>query len=133
MLRSFVSRLLSRGSSKASSDEDQKTRRNYARHDTDRCVVSIRGHSFRVLNWGLGGMEIAAEDGTFKEGQHVAMLMKFTLNNTDLEIMHQGVVIRSYNSKTSIRFNPLKQVVKNGFQKVIDDEHARRQEKPTHK
>jgi hypothetical protein len=39
--------------------------------------------------------------------------------------VHTGVVVRSVNGRTSIRFEPLSQLAKNGLQKVIDDEIKR--------
>ena len=129
---SFYSRLFSKCSGDDSRAANSKTRRTYARHDTDRCVVTILGQTFPALNWSYGGMELTSEEGIFIEGQRVAMILKFRLTNSDLEIAQEGVVIRSYNRRTSILFDPLKQMAKNGFQKVIDDEvlHGKSNTKP---
>ena len=126
MLRSFVSRFLSKTPGRESATT-RTHKRAYKRHDTDRCVATIRGQTFRVVNWSFGGIEITDDDGIFKDGQPVAMTLKFKLSKADLEIVHQGVVIRSYNGKTTIQFDPLKHNVTRGLQQVVDDAHVRGQ------
>jgi hypothetical protein len=127
MLLSFLSRLLSKspGSKSAAS---RTYKRAYKRHETGQCAAIIRGQTFPVMNWSFGGIEITAGDDIFKDGQPVALTLKFKLSKTNLEIVHQGVVIRSHGGKTTIRFDPLKHNVMRGLQQVIDDAHARGQE-----
>ncbi len=136
MLPSFLLRFLPKAGGEESAARTYK--REYKRHETDRCTALIRGQTFKVVNWSFGGLEISSEHDVFPEGQPVAMTLRFKLSRTDLEIVHQGVIIRSYNGRTTIKFDPLKHNVMRGLQQVVDDDHARAQTqakpaKPTRK
>ena len=128
MLRSFMSRFRSQTAGEGVAARPYK--RAYKRHDTDRCMATIRGQTFRVRNWCFGGIGLAAEDGIFRDGQPVAMTLNFKLRKSDLEIVHHGVVIRNDNRSTTIRFDPLKHHVTRGLQRVVDDDYARGQSNP---
>jgi hypothetical protein len=122
MLSSFMSRFLPKRDSKASSLKDSRTRRAYVRYNTDRGVATIRGRTFRVMNWSFGGIAIASGDAIFIEGQPFAMDLKFKLSKSDLDIAPPGIVVRSDNQITAFRFAPLNQMIISRFQKVIEYE-----------
>src|SRR6185295_18963378 len=114
MFRAFTSRFFRKGNGKeAGSPEPPKNRRVYKRHNTDRCVVAIRGRTFRVMNWGFGGIAIDSEDAVFIVGQTVKLDLKFKLSRSDLEVSLPGTVLRSYLQVTAFSFSSLDQMVKN--------------------
>jgi hypothetical protein len=129
MIKSFIARLLSSARDADADDKDPITKRSYVRHEAADCTALIRGQSFPVVNWSFGGAVILADDGIFSEGQVLYMTLRFRLLNSNLEIVHQGTVIRSAGRRTAIRFDALKPHVSRGFQKVVEDNFARRRAK----
>ncbi|MCD8566482.1 MAG: PilZ domain-containing protein [Alphaproteobacteria bacterium] len=97
------------------------SRRKATRRSSDHCVCNIEGKSYPVLNWGIGGMQITADDRLFAIGQEIEFSLKFKIRTTIVEVHHKAVVVRKSRGSVAFQFEPLTRQVRNDFQNIIDD------------
>ncbi len=104
----------------STADDLNTTRRRHNRRNCDKCIGFVKGSPCLVHNWSIGGALIESDDRIFSSDEEVDITLKFKLNDRIIDLAHRARVVRKANGRIAMKFVPLTQQVKNGFQKVID-------------
>ena len=113
--------------SKTEVKQDQSTeRRNADRREQDSCVGVIRGKSYTVENWSLGGLLLSSketknEKPDFDLNENIELTLKFKLGEALMNVDHKGSVVRKNDQNVAVHFSPLTKTIRKKFQRVIDD------------
>ncbi|MBK6896937.1 MAG: PilZ domain-containing protein [Alphaproteobacteria bacterium] len=102
-------------------EDDDSSRRQFARRSGDHCVTVINGKIYPVENWSLGGFMINADDRMFGVADAFDVTMKFKLRNAILDIPHSATVVRKSHNRVALQFKPMAKAIKDNFQQVVDD------------
>lgn len=105
-------------------DQDS-SRRRHMRRDRDRCVSMVDGNMFPVLDWSLGGAQIACDEKRFGIGDEVTLALKFELRDDIIDVPHKAHVVRKGRGRVAFEFEPLSKDIRALFQTVMDDFMAR--------
>ena len=99
-----------------------KSRRRHSRRYRDKCVVLINDKLHPVLDWSIGGIQIAADERLFKEGDKLDIRLKFGISHDHfIDIDHKATVIRKGNGRLGLKFFPLTSDIRNSLHRIIND------------
>lgn len=109
-----------------SKEDTNADRRDADRRNSDPCVSVIRGKSYQVENWSLGGMLLSSketqnETPDFDLNENIELTLKFKLGEALMNVDHQGSIVRKSDQKVAVHFSPLTKAIRQKFQHVIDD------------
>lgn len=105
--------------------QEPLTRRRHTRREKDRCVTMIGDNMFPVIDWSLGGVQIACDDKRFGLGDTAEVALKFQLRDDIIEVPHKATVVRKNKGRVAFAFEPLTRDIRKRFQMVVDDFMAR--------
>lgn len=80
---------------------------------------------FPVIDWSLGGVQIACDDKRFGLGDQTKVALKFQLRDDIIEVPHHATVVRKNKGRVAFAFEPLTKDIRERFQMVVDDFMAR--------
>ena len=103
------------------SNDDQDTRREYERRETDSCVGIVDGVSYPVHNWSKGGILLTGDDRQFSLNDMKTITLRFKLADRVVDVLHSGHVLRKSRDKFVIKFAPLTQTIERQFNHIVDD------------
>ena len=101
------------------------SRRRYSRRNCDKCVSVIDDKMFPVIDWSIGGVQIAGDERAFGMNQEVEVMMKFQLRDDILNVPQKARVVRKNRSRIAFEFEPLNKETRAKLQSVVDDQIAR--------
>lgn len=101
--------------------DEVTTRRRYTRRSKDRCVTMINDNMFPVIDWSLGGVQIACDEKRFGLGDKAEVALKFQLRDDIIDVPHQAHVVRKNRGRVAFEFEPLNKETRDLFQLVVDD------------
>lgn len=102
-------------------DSDAASRRIHERRDGDAVVTIICDKTFPVENWSKGGVLVFGDSRPFTVNENIEVTMRFKLRSEIVDLHHTARVVRKTHEKIALQFAPLTDVLKKGFQAVIDD------------
>lgn len=102
-------------------NDSVQSQRHHQRRACDPCISVVNGRAYPVENWSQGGLLLQGDGKMLGVGEDVTVTLKFRLRNTILNLDHTGKVVRKQGEKVAIRFMPLTERIRRGFQQVIDD------------
>jgi len=97
------------------------SKRRFTRRSCDICVSKINGHSFPVVDWSLGGLQVAGDTRVFSIDDIVEVELKFKLSNRIVSIPHKARVVRKTCEKLGLEFRPLTDKMRGDFYSVVED------------
>lgn len=97
------------------------SKRKYTRRNCDTCVSNINGQSFPVVDWSLGGLQVAADSRMFNISDTVDVTLKFKLSDSVISIPHKAEVVRKTSENIGLKFRPLTRAIHDDLQHVVDD------------
>lgn len=101
------------------------SRRRYSRRNTDKCVSVIDDKMYPVIDWSIGGVQVAGDERSFGMNQEVDVMMKFQLRDDILTVPQKARVVRKNKSRIAFEFEPLNKETRAKLQSVVDDQIAR--------
>lgn len=108
-----------------SSEAPIETRRRHERRSCDHGVTIIGERMYPLVDWSVGGIQIAGDERLFGVNQTMDVVMKFRMNGEVIDVPHQARVVRKTKNKVAFEFLPLTQMVRTKFQTIVDDFMAR--------
>lgn len=101
--------------------QEPPSRRRHTRRVKDRCVTMIGDNMFPVIDWSLGGVQIACDDKRFGLGDQAEVALKFQLRDDIIDVPHKATVVRKNKGRVAFAFEPLTKDIRERFQMVVDD------------
>ena len=95
-------------------------RRSGYRWVDNTCICFINNKSYPVIDWSMGGVQIAAVNFPFSINHRLGITLKFKLNDSVLEIDCRAEIIRKASDRIAFKFEPIAKNSRQDFFRVID-------------
>lgn len=97
------------------------TRRVSNRLASMRSVCMIEYTLYPVVDWSMGGVQIAADPRLFLQNQKLHLTLKFKLHRSILKISCRAKVVRKTADRLGLKFESFDKAIHQLFLKVVDD------------
>lgn len=110
--------------SEDNNDALDRSRREYARRNADKCIGIVNGQAMPVLDWSPGGLRVLGDNRAYRLGEEINVALKFHINDQLIDINHKAKVVRKASDFFAVKFAPLTNEINNTFQHIIDSFNA---------
>ncbi len=86
-----------------------------------RSVCMIGSTPYPVIDWSMGGVQIAADPRMFSQNQKLNMTLKFKLHRSILKISCRAKIVRKTADRLGLKFESFNKDIHQLFLKVVDD------------